>query len=147
MPTASVPGRLLGAVRRGGHKGHRGRPDVKCPSWLGQEHWLIAGADTNPGQAPLLPAPSNMKSSVWFGLKTASPPSSLTAIIVFIGVDEGVLTFGGLGKIAGIHTAEHYLPAQDGDGDGFPGPGPAGTRHRATGAREYARASASVTRA
>lgn len=64
-------------------------------------------------------------SAVWYGLKEPSTilPGVLTADIVYIGVDKGVLTFVAPGKALGVHHIEYYLPSQDADGDGFPDPG------------------------
>ena len=63
-------------------------------------------------------------SAVWYGPREPSTilPGIVSADIVYIGVDKGVLTFVNSDKALGVHIIENYLPSQDADGDGFPDP-------------------------
>ena len=63
-------------------------------------------------------------SVVWYGPREPSTilPGIVSADIVYIGVDKGVLTFVNSDKALGVHIIENYLPSQDADGDGFPDP-------------------------
>jgi len=95
----------------------RGAFEVGPPSYFGStatSDLLIEAEMTGPDTIAF--------SAVWYGL---SEPSvyGLSADIVFIGVDKGVLTFVAPGKLLGVHYVEYYLPSQDADGDGFPDPG------------------------
>jgi hypothetical protein len=69
-------------------------------------------------------------SAIWYGLNSPSAIPGLTADIVYIGVDRGVLTFVAPGKMLGEHYIEYYHPSQDTDNDGMPDAGqepPGGT--------------------
>ena len=95
----------------------RGAFEVGPPSYFGStatSDLLIEAEMTGPDTIRF--------SAVWYGL---SAPSvyGLSADIVFIGIDKGVLTFIAPGKLLGVHYIEYYLPEQDADGDGFPDPG------------------------
>ena len=95
----------------------RGAFEVGPPSYFGSTRnsdLLIEAEMTGPNAVAF--------SAVWYGL---SEPSvyGLSADIVFIGVDTGVMTFVAPGKLLGVHNVEYYLPSQDADGDGFPDPG------------------------
>lgn len=75
---------------------------------------LIDVVMTSPGTATF--------NSVWYGLRKVPGPV-LSAEIVYIGVNRGVLKFVAPGKAEGTHNISYYWPDSDGDGDGFPDPG------------------------
>lgn len=60
--------------------------------------------------------------SVWYGIRKVPGPV-LSAEIVYIGVDRGVLKYVSSGKAEGTHNISYYWADSDGDGDGFPDPG------------------------
>jgi hypothetical protein len=60
--------------------------------------------------------------SVWYGIRKVPGPV-VSAEIVYIGVNRGVLKFVAPGKAEGTHNISYYWPYADGDGDGFPDPG------------------------
>jgi len=59
----------------------------------------------------------------WYGLRTLSVPSPVTAEVVYIAVSTGEFKFVGPGKIKTTHNFAYYHPSQDEDGDGFPDEG------------------------